>query len=184
MAAPLSGTEVLVDFVPTVVRVLSDLIDDAFADLDRFYPGSKRPRRQPTEQRIAEVDLSWDRSPITRTLPNGKEIDMFLIGALSEALRRRVVTLHHWERNGHIPTAPYRWRSGTSQNSKQAGKRLYSRAIIEKTVEIFLDHGVLHSKRIDWPAHQDLSIDLFEQWKAIHYNETTKEQHTTMNQGV
>lgn len=166
-----------------MVSALTDLIDDAFADLERFYPGSKRPRRPAAQPRATHTDLQWDRSPITRTLLNGNVIDMFLIGALAEALHRKVVTLHHWERHGYIPTAPYRWRAGTGQDNKQAGKRLYSRAIIETTVEIFDRHGVLKSKRIDWPAYSGLSIELFEQWKAIHHKETTT-PHYTMKQGA
>lgn len=150
---------------------MSDPIDEAFADLDRYYPGSKRVRRDPVRKTISPEPIGWDHSPIVRTLPNGNTIEMFLVGSLAEALGRPVVTLRNWERKGYIPTAPYRWRN--SAGGKQAGKRLYSRAIIQRTVDAFREHGVLDARRIDWNQHTDLSIQLFESWRSIHSNETS-----------
>lgn len=147
-----------------------DLIDEAFADLDQFYPGSRRKRRQRAPSASAPDSLGWDHSPIVRTLA-GRPVDMFQVGALAEALTRPVVTIRTWERKGYIPTAPYRWRSGVG--GKQAGKRLYSRSIIQSTVDAFRAHGVLDARRIDWEQSTALSIQLFEEWKSIHLRETT-----------
>lgn len=143
-----------------------------FKGLDQFYPGSKRKRR---EQVVTERDEreGWDRSPEIKRLPNGTEVEMFTAGALAEALNRPLVTLRMWERRGYIPKAPYRMRSAANAGDKTyAGRRLYTRALVEQTVALFKEHGVYDNKRINWSQHKDLSIQLLKEWTQIHEIET------------
>lgn len=150
-----------------------DFMED-FKGLDVYYPGSKRKRR---EHAVVEREIrdGWDRSPEHKRLPNGQEVEMFTAGALAEALNRPLVTVRMWERRGYIPKAPYRMRSSASTGDKNyAGRRLYTRALVERTVALFKEHGVYDNKRINWSHHRDLSIQLLQEWTQIHEIETAE----------
>lgn len=151
-------------------------IERGFADLDRFYPGSKKTRRTLTPEykvkpKPVEED-AWDASPTVKRLPNGRELELFTIGALEKALGRPLVTIRLWERKGYIPRAPYRLREAVVHGRKVPGRRMYSRALIEETVEAFKRHGVMDKARIEWTHHEGLSIELLETWTRIHNSET------------
>lgn len=148
-----------------------DFIDKTFAELDGFYPGSKRKRREPKVEEIK--NSSWDKTPRSTLLPNGKEIDLFTIGALGEALGRPVVTLKLWINEGHLPTSPYRLPTKTDKNGKErAGRRLYSRSMIEAAIEVFTKFGVLHVKRIDWSKYHVVTEKIAEAWEKSLAEET------------
>jgi hypothetical protein len=55
---------------------------------------------------------------------------------------------------------------------KKPGWRMYSKAIVEATIESFQSRGLLEVPRIDWNRHPDLSIELMEKWELIHSQET------------
>jgi len=151
-----------------------DFIESTFADLDTFYPGSKR-KRKPVVVKAPEVepDFMWDSKPIKRTLPNGSDLEMFTIGALAAALGRPVITIRAWIKEGYLPAAPYRLPSTKNVNGKEhQGRRLYSRAMVEKTIELFHSAGLLHVKRIEWSLHRQLSIEIAEAWSEIRATET------------
>lgn len=153
---------------------MSDEVDKLFSDLDEYYPGSKRKRREPNPNAIPAKQLStaWDSEPQLKTLPNGKSIELFSAGALSLALNRPLVTLRLWERKGYIPRAPYRLKSVVVDGVKKPGWRMYSRAIIETTIESFQSRELLGAPRVDWNRYPDLSIELMEKWSKIHSQET------------
>jgi hypothetical protein len=151
-----------------------DFIDKAFADLDEYYPGSKRKRKEKVvKAHEVEPDLTWDSKPYMKPLPNGIEIEMFTIGALAAALGRPVITIRTWIKEGYLPSSPY--RLPTKKNSKgedHQGRRLYSRAMVEKLVELFDRAGLLYVKRIDWSLHRQLSNEIAEAWSEIRAIET------------
>ena len=60
-----------------------DFIQNIFAGLDTFYPGSKRKRRENTE--VQKTAVVWDSKPVIKTLPNGTDVEMFTLGALASA---------------------------------------------------------------------------------------------------
>ena len=146
-----------------------DFINQTFSDL--YYPGSKRKRR---ETKVDELKTtSWDARPRPTTLPNGKEIDLFTIGALAEALGRPVITLKLWMDEGHLPTSPYRLPTKTDKNGKErAGRRLYSRSMIESAIAVFSKFGVLHVKRIDWAKYRKVTEQIAEAWEKSLAEET------------
>ena len=151
-----------------------DFINSTFADLDNFYPGSKR-KRKPVVAKKPEVEpgSNWDSKPYKKTLPNGRDLEMFTIGSLAAALGRPVISLRVWIKEGYIPAAPYRLPSTKDVNGKEhQGRRLYSRAMVEKTLELFSSAGLLHVKRIEWALHRQLSIEIAEAWSKIRANET------------
>jgi hypothetical protein len=146
-----------------------DIIEQSFADL--YYPGSKRKRRE--EKIIEPKNTSWDSRPRPTTLPNGKEIDLFTIGALAEALGRPVITLKLWMDEGHLPTSPYRLPTKTDKLGRERqGRRLYSRSMIESAIEVFTKFGVLHVKRIDWSKYQTVTEKIAEAWEKSLAEET------------
>jgi hypothetical protein len=146
-----------------------DFIDQTFGDL--FYPNSKRKRREPEVKEVK--DSSWDKHPRSTSLPNGKEIDLFTIGALSQALGRPVVTLKLWMNEGHLPTSPYRLPTKTDKLGRdRQGRRLYSRSMIESAIRIFTKFGVLHVKRIDWEKYRKVTDEIAEAWEKSLAEET------------
>jgi hypothetical protein len=152
-----------------------DYIEAAFGDLDKFYPGSKRKRREfaPVEVKDVASEEAWDARPYLKPLPNGIEIEMFTVGALALALGRPFITVRTWNKKGYLPTPPYRLPTKKDKNGKEhKGRRLYSRAMIEAAVELFSKFGVLQSPRIDWSTHQQLVIEIAEAWSKILAEET------------
>lgn len=154
---------------------MGDTIDNMFGDMDEYYPGSKRKRRAPDpnakpKKKVSED--SWDSEAQLKKLPNGNVIELFSAGAMSQALGRPLVTLRLWERKGYIPRAPYRLKSMMVNGVKKPGWRMYSRAIVETTIESFSSRGLLEAPRVDWNRHQDLSIELVDKWREIHDQET------------
>lgn len=154
-----------------------DPIDKLFGDLDEYYPGSKKKRRS-IDPKVAKKkqksieEGSWDSDPQVKKLPNGNVIELFSAGAFSLALGRPLVTIRLWERKGYIPRAPYRLKSMIVQGVKKPGWRMYSRAIVEVTIQAFEARGLMEAPRIDWNRYPDLSIELMEKWKEIHDQET------------
>jgi hypothetical protein len=154
--------------------VTDDLIDSMFSDVDQYYPGSKRKRKPVVAKKPeVELDLNWDAKPIKKTLPNGRDLEMFTIGALAAALGRPVITIRAWIKEGYLPAAPYRLPSTKNINGKDhQGRRLYSRAMVEKVVEILRTVGLLEVKRIEWSLHRQVSNDIAEAWTQIRADET------------
>jgi len=151
-----------------------DPVDRLIAELDEYYPGSKKKRRplnpQAKKPKVKE-EGSWDSKPQVKTLPNGKVVELFSAGDFSNALGRPLVTIRLWERKGYIPRAPYRLKSPVVDGVKKPGWRMYSRAIVEATVAAFEVRGLMDAPRIDWNKYSSLSIELMETWKRIHDQE-------------
>jgi hypothetical protein len=155
---------------------MNDEVDKLFLSLDDYYPGSKRKRRKPdpnVKPRKVSTPNAWNVDPQVKALPNGKVIELFSAGAMATALGRPLVTLRLWERKGYIPRAPYRLKSMIVNGVKKPGWRMYSKAIVEATIESFQSRGLLEAPRVDWNRHHDLSIELMEKWTKIHSQETT-----------
>jgi hypothetical protein len=156
--------------------MIDDAVDKLFGSLEEFYPGSKRKRR-PTDPKAKikkqkTSENTWDSDAQVKQLPNGNVIELFSAGAMALALGRPLVTLRLWERKGYIPRAPYRLKSMVVNGVKKPGWRMYSKAIVEATIESFQSRGLLEVPRIDWNRHPDLSIELMEKWELIHSQET------------
>jgi hypothetical protein len=151
-----------------------DEIDAAFADLE-YIPGSKKKRRDldpKVSRRKSGESNGWDANPVIKTL-GGIETEVFTIGALALALEKTSVTIRLWERKGYIPRAPYRLRSKTLKGEKTGGNRVYTRALIESSIEEFNRRGLLGSARVEWSQHEDLTEALVKRWKDI----TSTESH-------
>lgn len=151
-----------------------DFIDSTFADLDEYYPGSKRKRKAAVvKQPEVEPDAAWDVRPFKKPLPNGKVIDMFTLGALASALGRPIITVRDWTKKGYIPASPYRLPSKKNiRGEDHQGRRLYSRAMVEAAVELFHKAGVLHTSRIEWSDYRELSEEIAMAWTKIRAEET------------
>jgi hypothetical protein len=151
-----------------------DFIESTFADLDQFYPGSKRKRKPLAKKEpIEPVETNWDANPLVKTLPNGREIEMFTIGALAVAVGRPIVTIRTWIKEGYIPASPYRLPDTTNKfGQPHAGRRLWSRATVERLIELLGKAGLLNEKRIEWPEHRKLSNEIAEAWNQIRADET------------
>jgi hypothetical protein len=146
-----------------------DEILKAFEGLDRV-PGSKQKRRETTEvadkrrKKILGQSNGWDENPIIKLL-KGVETEVFTIGAFAEALEKQIVTIRLWEKKGYIPIAPYRLRSKSLNGKKVNGNRVYTRELIEITIEEFAKRGLLGTARVEWKQHSDLTEVLVQRWK-------------------
>jgi len=150
-----------------------DEIDAAFADLE-YIPGSKKKRRDldpKVSRRKSGESNGWDANPVVKTL-GGVETEVFTIGALALALEKTIVTIRLWERKGYIPRAPYRLRSKTLKGEKTGGNRVYTRALIESSIEEFNRRGLLGSARVEWSQHEDLTEALVKRWKETTSTES------------
>ena len=146
-----------------------DEILRAFEGLETA-PGSRQPRRQDTpvaQKKRAKAfgeSNGWDENPIIKTL-QGKEVELFTIGALAQALEKQIVTVRLWEKKGYIPIAPYRLRSKSLNGKKVNGNRVYTRELIEIMIEEFSRRGLLGSARVEWKLHSDLTDAIVARWK-------------------
>ena len=156
------------------MQVTEDFIESMFSDVDPYYPGSKRKRKEKVEpKREVEPESAWDSRPRITTLPSGEDIELFTIGAVASALGRPVITIRAWIKEGYLPAAPYRLPAKKNINGKDhQGRRLYSRAMVEKVVELFGKSGLLYVKRIDWDLHRQLSNEIAEAWSTLRAEET------------
>jgi hypothetical protein len=151
---------------------MSDEIDRLFEELDTYYPGSKRKRKEKVIKE-ADPEAAWDSKPIKKKLPNGNEVELFTIGAMANALGRPVITIRTWIKEGYLPASPYRLPAKKNKNGEDhQGRRLYSRAMVEKTVSLFHSAGLLHTKRVEWSVHRQLSNEIAEAWNQIRADET------------
>jgi len=153
---------------------MTDDIDKLFEDLDAYYPNSKRKRKEKViKAPEVEPDAAWDVKPYKKTLPNGREVEMFTIGALAGALGRPVITIRTWIKEGYLPASPYRLPAKkNSKGEDHQGRRLYSRAMVEAVIKLFDSAGLLHTKRIEWSLHRHLSNEIAEAWSSIRAEET------------
>jgi hypothetical protein len=153
---------------------MTDDIDKMFEGLDAYYPGSKRKRKEKViKDPEVEPDMAWDIKPIKKNLPNGKEVELFTIGALANALGRPVITIRTWIKEGYLPASPYRLPAKKDKNGEDhQGRRLYSRAMVESVIELFHSAGLLHTKRVEWSLHRQLSTEIAEAWSNIRAEET------------
>jgi hypothetical protein len=141
----------------------------AFEGLDRA-PGSKQKRREVTavadkrRKKILGQSNGWDENPIVKTL-KGVETQVFTIGAFAAALEKQIVTIRLWEKKGYIPIAPYRLRSKSLNGKKVNGNRVYTRELIEITIEEFTKRGLLGTARVEWKQHPELTEVLVQRWK-------------------
>lgn len=150
-----------------------DFIDQTFASLDEYYPGSKRKRKEaPVKPEVPDT-AGWDSRPYIKTMPNGQDVEMFTIGALADALGRPIITLRAWMKAGYLPLSPYRLPSKVDKHGElRQGRRLYTRRMIEAAVEIFQSNGLLGTNRVEWSLHQRVPLDIAEAWSNIRAEET------------
>jgi len=146
----------------------------AFEGLDTA-PGSRHARRADTpeaqkkrKQAFGESN-GWDENPVIKTL-NGVETELFTIGALATALEKQIVTIRLWEKKGYIPIAPYRLRSKELNGQKVKGNRVYTRELIEITIEEFERRGLIGSARVEWSKLRDLTSVLLDRWSEAVNN--------------
>lgn len=147
-----------------------DFIDDMFGELEEFYPGSKRKRKEPVP--MPEVDTSWEADATIKVLPNGRQIETYTLVSLARALNRPVPTLRQWMDRGKLPSSPYRLPSNVTKDGKEIlGSRIYSKAMIKIAVELFAKSGILDSERVNWNTHRTLSDKIAEAWETIRAEE-------------
>lgn len=82
----------------------------------------------------------------------GKEVVMYSIGELAEALGRESQTVRKWEQNGTIP--PTRFRD-------KANRRLYPQEIVEGMKEISDEEDITQGVSFDTTRFKEKAYKLF-----------------------
>jgi hypothetical protein len=152
----------------------NDFIEKTFSDLEEFYPGSKKKRRPFDEipENTKELDTSWESNYYEKTLPNGRKIQMYTIGSLAQALGRPVITVRTWIKEGYLPASPYRLPTKPDKNGfARAGRRLYSKAMIDSAVQVFKQNGLFDILRVEWKNHSQVPLEIAETWNQIRVQE-------------
>ena len=123
-----------------------------------YFPGSRQPITPPGGLRDPLAGLVGKKFTI-----GGREIELFGISELADALNRKPVTIRKWEREGHIPNATYT-KPGINKDPR-GRRRLYSRAQIEALVKIAQEEGILHDlhKQISKTNFQAKALNAFRQ---------------------
>ena len=138
--------------------------------IDEFYPGSKKKRKSVlAEESVVPDPDAWDSRPFKKVV-NGVTTDMFTIGALAKALGRPVSTLRMWMARGYLPNSPYRLPPVEVNGTMRKNRRLYTRPMIESTIDAFDKRRLLGSARIEWSERHDLKVEILEAWKALTNN--------------
>jgi hypothetical protein len=151
---------------------VADTAEDFFQGLNEFYPGSKRKRREPDAKptRAQRPDPSeWDAVSYTKKV-NGKAVEFFTIGALAKALGKSEASIRLWQSKGYMPNTPYRLPAKVVNGRTIAGRRLFTRSMIESAITAFARRDLLDAKRVEWRDHKDLSIEILESWKQAQDN--------------
>ena len=149
-----------------------DQIDEMFASLEEYYPGSKRKRRESVVKEDLEP-ASWEDNFTLKYLPNGNQVKMYTINSLAKALNKSVQSIRYWIDLGYFPASPYRTPSTIGKNGKEyAGKRLYTKSMVDAAVETFISAGIFNVDRVDWSVHRNLGDKITEAWEAIRAEET------------
>jgi len=149
---------------------MSDFIDKTFSELNEFYPQSKRKRRKQTVKAEKKTE-SWE-DEYYEKLIGGVNRKLYTLGSLAKALNRSPKTLRQWMDDGKFPSAPYRLPDTTGSNGRvYAGRRLYSKAMVDAAVKIFASVGLLDADRVDWDLHRNLVDKVAEAWEQIRADE-------------
>ena len=136
----------------------------------KTYPGSRHERRKPAPRPSQVVD--WERWVQYKAV-GGRRIELFPIGALAAALRRKPGSIRLWTRKGFLPKAPYRLPGyERADGTVMPGRRFYTRPMIESVVALFKERGLLQKDRVEWSHHPDLPGLIHSQWTAL-YEEAT-----------
>ncbi len=127
-------------------------MSDLFPEV-KDWPGNRVPKNRSNKPAVSttsheELDLQGKFYTI-----KGERIELFTIGDLSAAIRKRPVTIRMWESKGWIPKA--NWRSPapnghTIPNIPARGRRLYTRQQVELLVRAADDFCLDNKAKADW----------------------------------
>lgn len=155
---------------------MTDAIDELFGELDAYYPGSRRKRRESSRPKaVVDVDMddSWEKRSFTKRI-HGQEMPMYTIGALAQALNKSEKSVRLWTTKGYIPSAPYRMPSVTGVDGvTRAGRRLYTKEMVEAAIDSFARRGLLDAPRVEWSRHSDLGLEIKQVWDEIQQQVAT-----------
>lgn len=143
--------------------------EEFFAGLDERYPGSKQKRREPdaSPKRATRPDPSgWDAVSYTKKV-NGKAVEFFTIGALAKALGKSEGSIRLWQSKGYLPNTPYRLPAKEVNGRTIAGRRLFTRSMIESAITSFAKRDLIDTRRVEWKNYKDLPIEVLEAWAQI-----------------
>ena len=150
------------------MSTMTDPFTETFKSLDDFYPGSRQKRRTTvTEKKSKAVETTgWDAKPQTKRV-HGKEIEMFTIGALAQALGKAEGTIRSYQDKGYLPKTPYRLPTRMVNGQPRAGRRLFTRSMVQAAVDAFAKRDLIDAPRVEWKNYKDLPLEIAVAWKQI-----------------
>jgi hypothetical protein len=150
------------------MTAMTDPFTETFSSLDDFYPGSRHKRRTEIEEpsKPTAVTVGWDSKPQIKKV-HGKSIEMFTIGALAQAIGKSEGTIRTYQSKGYLPNTPYRLPTQMVNGAPRAGRRLFTRSMVEAAVTAFGKRDLIDAPRVEWKHHRDLSLEVAQAWKQI-----------------
>jgi hypothetical protein len=137
---------------------------------EAYYPGSETKIDTPVPvRRVNAVQIEWDRNPTVKRV-NGDSVEFFPISALAKAVGRTAEVVRKWIKFGYLPQSPFRSRGYTQEtiDREVAGRRMYTRSMIEAVLRIFAAHGILKIKRMKWEDTPTVPAEIQRAWASIH----------------
>jgi len=114
-----------------------------------FSPLGNAVEGEEPEDHGTDEEPSWERLGKVYNV-GGRDMVLYPIGALAEALERRPVTIRTWEQNRWLPETPVR---GKQQH--RGRRRLYTRSMIEGLLQIAQEEGLMVSPGTRPPKMED-----------------------------
>lgn len=140
---------------------------DVFEDI--FYPGSKRKRNAPAPSSVS-LQAPWESKASKKAYTiGGRQVHLYRISALAEALGKSEITIRHWMRAGYFPSdSPIRLSAADPDDDKRRGAhRMFTHEMIKAVVDAFAAHDLLGSARVEWSMHPDLPKEILAAWRRI-----------------
>jgi hypothetical protein len=141
-------------------------VSDAFDAI--FYPGSKRKRRGTPEPTAPVADWELMESKKSYVI-GGRSVHLYRISALAEAVSKSEITIRSWMRTGYLPSdSPIRLTAADSDDGlKRGAHRLFTKEMIQATVDAFDKRGLLGAPRIEWSLHPELPKEILAAWRRL-----------------
>jgi hypothetical protein len=134
--------------------------------MTELYPGSKKQRKDYENSPPPVVDDNeLDFGAAKTYLVGGKNVQLYNLGALANAMNRKPVTVRKMEQEGIIPRAPLILPS----HDERGQRRLYTKAHIDGLRMIAHEEGVLSPnangkwKSIESTDFRDKALKLFKE---------------------
>lgn len=118
------------------------------------YPGKKKPKNRPLKKEAQTKSDDPFRGVAKKVATiNGKQMELYTVGAVAQILGRRAQTVRKWEHKGWIPAPTYRTSKASGAelvNTDRKGYRLYSREQVQVLLTALEQNNLMGDRNSAW----------------------------------